>query len=145
MTSDYGIGRSMTAFHARFCTLGMIAMLFLASPCFSQEFRRLDIAVQPFEAAGQADPEFAAILTRQLTQAIERNSDFRVVPGSKIFYLRGQLLVDEKRHLLTLRLFDAKLDRMLWLQNYDFEKVTIGEMADDLIEELYEATRSNRW
>jgi TolB-like protein len=137
--------RPMTAFNSRVRTLGMIAMLFLASPCFSQEFRRLDIAVQPFEAAGQADPEFAAILTRQLTQAIERNSDFRVVPGSKVFYLRGQLLVDEKRHLLTLRLFDAKLDRMLWLQNYDFEKVSVGEMADDLIEELYEATRSNRW
>jgi TolB-like protein len=135
----------MTAFGSRVCALGMMAMLLLAAPCSSQEFRRLDIAVQPFEAVGQADPEFAAILTRQLTQAIERNSDFRVVPGSKIFYLRGQLLVDEKRHLLTLRLFDAKLDRMLWLQNYDFEKVTIGEMADDLIEELYEATRSNRW
>jgi len=137
--------RSLTAFGSRVCTLGIIAMLMLAPPCFSQEFRRLDIAVQPFEAVGQADPEFAAILARQLTQAIERNSDFRVVPGSKVFYLRGQLLVDEKRHLLTLRLFDAKLDRMLWLQNYDFEKVSVGEMADDLIEELYEATRSSRW
>ena len=137
--------RSLTAFGSRVCTLGIIAMLMLAPPCLSQEFRRLDIAVQPFEAVGQADPEFAAILARQLTQAIERNSDFRVVPGSKVFYLRGQLLVDEKRHLLTLRLFDAKLDRMLWLQNYDFEKVSVGEMADDLIEELYEATRSSRW
>ena len=57
---------------------------------------------------------------------------------------RGQLLVGEKRHLLTLRLFDAKLDRMLWLQSYDFEKVSAGEMADDLIEELYEAIRYNR-
>ena len=54
-------------------------------------------------------------------------------------------MVDEKRHALTLGLFDAKLDRMLWLQNYDFEKVKVGEMADDLIEELYEPTRSNRW
>ena len=135
----------MTQFRASACTIGIIAMLMLAPPCVSQEFRRLDIAVQPFETVGQADPELAAILTRQLTQAIERNSDFRVVPGSKVFYLRGQLLVDEKRHLLTLRLFDAKLDRMLWLQNYDFEKVSVGQMADDLIEELYEATRYNRW
>ena len=135
----------MKAQLARTFVFSMTAMLMLAPPCFSQEFRRLDIAVQPFEAVGQADPEFAAILAQQLTHAIERNSDFRVVPGSKVFYLRGQLLVDEKRHLLTLRLFDAKLDRMLWLQNYDFEKVTVGEMADDLIEELYEATRYNRW
>ena len=135
----------MTAFRAGAFTIGITAMLMLAPPCVSQEFRRLDIAVQPFEAVGQADPEFAAILTRQLTQAIERNSDFRVVPGSKVFYLKGQLMVDEKRRTLTLRLFDAKLDRMLWLQNYDFEKVSVGQMADDLIEQLYEATRYNRW
>ncbi|HKX99313.1 MAG TPA: hypothetical protein VJL86_06320 [Steroidobacteraceae bacterium] len=135
----------MNALSLRARSIGAIAMLMLATPCFSQEFRRLDIAVQPFEALGQADPEFAAILAQQLTQAIERNSDFRVVPGSKVFYLKGQLMVDEKRHTLTLRLFDAKLDRMLWLQNYDFEKVAVGQMADDLIEELYEATRYNRW
>ena len=135
----------MNALSLRACSIGVIVMLLLAAPCLSQEFRRLDIAVQPFEALGQADPEFAAILAGQLTQAIERNSDFRVVPGSKVFYLKGQLMVDEKRHTLTLRLFDAKLDRMLWLQNYDFEKVAVGEMADDLIEELYEATRYNRW
>ena len=135
----------MNALSLRACSMGAIAMLMLAAPCFSQEFRRLDIAVQPFEAMGQADPEYAAILAQQLTQAIERNSDFRVVPGSKSFYLKGQILVDGKRNLVTLRLFDAKLDRMLWLQNYDFEKVSVGEMADDLIEELYEATRFKRW
>ena len=102
--------------------------------------------MKPFEAVGEADPEFAKSLWQQLAQAIERKSDFRVASGgSAYYYLKGQVLSDEKRHLLTLQLFKAKTDRALWLQNYDYRRATADSMATDVIAALSSVPSSDTW
>ena len=126
----------------------LVATLLVAlpRPCVAQEFARLDVIIKPFEAVGKADPEFAKSLWQQLTQAIERKSDFRVaLGGSAYYYLKGEVLTDEKRHLVTLQLFKAKTDRSLWLANYDYRRATADTMATDVIAALYSVPSSDTW
>ena len=130
----------------RACALFAAAALLFPSACISQELSRLNLAMKPFEAVGQAEPEFAKTLSRQLMQAIERRSDFRVVSGGPTrYYLRGQILADDKRNLLTLQLFDSQSNRLLWLENYDYRSVAAEEMADDVVAELLEALGPEAW
>jgi TolB-like protein len=130
----------------RICTILASALLALPLPCISQEFGRLDVIVKPFDVAGEADPEYAKTLWQQLTQAIERKSDFKVVVGgSAYYYLKGRVLADEKRRLLTLQLFKSKTDRMLWLGNYDYSRSTVDTMATDVIAELSALSNSDTW
>lgn len=121
-------------------------LLALPVPCVAQALGRLDVVMKPFEAVGEADPEFAKSLWQQLAQAIERRSDFRVASGgSAYYYLKGQVLSDEKRHLLTLQLFKAKTDRALWLQNYDYRRISADSMATDVIAALSSVPSSDTW
>lgn len=130
----------------RISTLLVAALLALPLPCIPQEIGRLDVIVKPFEAVGQADPEFANTLWRQLAQAIERKSDFRIASGgSAYYYLKGQVLSDGKRHLVTLQLFKAKTDRRLWLENYDYRNTTADMMATDVIAALSSVPSSDTW
>jgi hypothetical protein len=128
------------------CSLVAAALLAPPSPCISQELGRRDVIMKPFETMGQADPEFAKVLRHNLAQAIERNSDYRVAPGgSAYYYLKGQVLSDGKRHILSLRLFKAKTDRMLWLENYDYRTITADMMARDVIAALSSVPNSDTW
>ena len=130
----------------RACALLAAAALMLPSPCISQELSRLNLIIKPFEAVGQAEPEFAKTMSRQLMQAIERRSDFRVVSGGPTrYYLKGQILADDKRNLVTLQLFESQSNRSLWLENYDYRSVTADEMADDVVAELLEALGPEAW
>lgn len=109
----------------------------LPAPCAAQAFGRLDVVMHPFEASGEADPEFAESLWQQLAQAIERKSDFRVARGgSADYHLEGRVLADEKRHRVTLELSEARTGRKLWLGNYDYRRATADRMATDVIEAL---------
>jgi hypothetical protein len=102
--------------------------------------------MKPFEAVGQVDPEFAKSLSRQLMQSIEQNSEFRIVSGGPTrYYLRGQVFADAKRRFVTLQLFEAQTNRMLWLENYDYRGITADMMATDIIAELSSALRSDAW
>lgn len=102
--------------------------------------------MKPFEAVGEADPEFAKSLWQQLAQAIERKSDFRIASaGSAYYYLKGQVLADGKRHLVTLQLFKAKTDRTLWLENYDYRRTTADSMATDVIAALSSVPSTDTW
>lgn len=77
----------------------------------AQALGRLDVVMKPFPAAGEADPEVAKSLWQQLAQAIERKTGFRIASGGSAYcYLKGQVLADGERHLVTLRLFKAKTD-----------------------------------
>jgi TolB-like protein len=130
----------------RGCALLAAAALLFPSACISQELSRLNLSMKPFEAVGQAEPEFAKTLSRQLMQAIERRSDFRVVYGGPTrYYLKGQVLADDKRSLVTLQLFESQSNRSLWLENYDYRSVTADEMADDIVAELLEALGPEAW
>ena len=130
----------------RVSALLAVAVLALSSPCTAQEFDLLAVTMKPFEVLGQADPEFARSLSSQIMRAIERNSDFRVAPGGPTpYYIKGEVLTDDKRHFVTLRLFEGRTDRMLWLENYDYRGVSADLMAEDVVEALYEAVASNTW
>ena len=75
----------------RACALLAAAALMLPLPCISQELSRLNLTIKPFEAVGQAEPEFAKTLSRQLMQAIEQRSDFRIVSGGPTrYYLKAR-------------------------------------------------------
>jgi len=65
--------------------------------------------------------------------------------GPTRYYLRGQILADDKRNLLTLQLFDSQSNRSLWIENYDYRSVTADEMADDVVAELLEALGPEAW
>ena len=79
-------------------------------------------------------------------QAIERKSDFRIASGGSAYYsLKGQLLSDGKQHLVTPQLFKAKADRTLWLQNYDYRRITPDNMATDVIAALSPVPSSDTW
>jgi hypothetical protein len=131
---------------ARICALFVATLLALPAPCVAQALGRLDVVMKPFEAVGEADPEFAKSLWQQLAQAIERKSDFRIaLGGSAYYYLEGQLLADEKRHLVTLQLFKAKTDRTLWLGNYDYRRTTADSMATDVIAALSSVPSTDTW
>ena len=130
----------------RACALLAAAALLFPLQCISQELSRLNVTIKPFEAVGQVESEFAVTLSRQLMQAIERRSDFRVVSGGPTrFYLKGQVLADDKRNLVTLQLFESQTNRILWLENYDYLKATAEEMADDVIAELLNALGPDTW
>jgi hypothetical protein len=126
--------------------LFLLATLALPVPGVSQAPNAYVVVLKPIEAVGEADPEFVAFLSGELTRAIEKDSDFRVTSGGPTrYYLKGQVHTDDKRHLVTLQLFDANTDRVLWLGNYDYRSVPAREMAEDVIEELYAASRSDEW
>lgn len=130
----------------RAITLLLFAILAFSVPCVSQELNRLDVAMRPFEAVGQADPEFVESLSLQLMRAIERNSEFRISPGGPtIYYLKGQVFTDGKRHSLTLQLIKARTDRTLWLENYDYRGVDVDMIATDVITALLSASPSDVW
>lgn len=131
---------------SRICALLVSTLVALPVPCAAQEFGRLDVVMYPFEAVGEADPEFVKTLWRQLAQAIERKSDFRVaLGGPSYYYLKGQVLTDGKRQLVTLQLFKAKTDRKLWLANYDYRRTTADSMATDVIEALSSVPNLDTW
>jgi len=128
------------------CALFVATLLALPVPCVAQALGRLDVVMKPFEAVGETDPEFAKSLWQQLAQAIERKSDFRIASGgSSYYYLKGEVLTDGKRHLVTLRLFKAKTDRTLWLENYDYRRTTADGMATDVIAALSSVPGSDTW
>jgi hypothetical protein len=128
------------------CSLFAATLLAPPSACISQELGRRDVIMKPFETMGQADAELAKLLRHNLAQAIERNSDYRVASGgSAFYYLKGQVLSDGKRHVLTLQLFKAKTDRMLWLENYDYRTITTAMMATDVIAALSSVPDSDTW
>lgn len=128
------------------CALLAAAVLLFPSTCISQELSRLNVTMKPFEAIGEVESDFAKTLSRDLMQAIERRSDFRVVSGGPTrFYLKGQILVDDKRSLVTLQLFESQTNRIIWLANYDYRKATAVEMADDVITELLNALGPDTW
>lgn len=127
-------------------TMLLAAWLMPPTPVYSQALGRLDVIVKPFETAGDADPEFAKTLWQQLTQAIERRSDFRVATGGSAYhYLRGRVLADGKRQLVTLQLFKAKTDRVIWLGNYDYRRVSADTMAQDVIAALSSVSNADTW
>jgi hypothetical protein len=129
----------------RISTLFVAAVLALPFHCVSQELDRLEVTMRPFEAVGKADPEFAKSLGRQLKQAIERRSEFRIAPGGPTpYYLKGQVFADGQRHFVTLQLLEAKTDRTLWVENYDYRGITADVMATDVIAALYSASGSDR-
>jgi len=89
----------------RICTFLVAAALALPVPCFSQELSRLYVTMKPLEAVGEVDPEFAKILSRNLMQAIERDSDFRIKSGGPTrYYLKGQVSSNKERQFVTLQL-----------------------------------------
>jgi hypothetical protein len=119
-----------------------VAMLALPAPCFSQELSRLYVTMKPLEA----DPEFAKILSRNLMQAIERNSDFRIKSGGPTrFYLKGRVSANKERQFVTLELFETHTNRMLWLQNYADRDIAADLMAEDVIAELSAALAADNW
>ena len=139
-------GSAMGRMATRVCTL--VAAAFLLSPLssFAQEFARNDVIVKPFEVMGEADPEYAKVLWQQLARAIEDQSDFRVMTsGGAYYYLKGQVLSDGKRHIITLHLFKAKTDRQLWVGNYDYRRTTADTMATDVIDALYSLPQTDTW
>lgn len=122
------------------------AMLMLALPCTSQELSQLNVAMKAFEAAGDVDSGYAESLSQQLMQAIEQRSDFRIVSGGPTrYYLKGQVVADDKRHFVTLQLFDSRTNRMIWLANWDYRGTTAYQMAADVIAELSAAMNSQDW
>jgi hypothetical protein len=128
----------------RICAFLAAAVLALPAPCFSQELSRLNVTMKPLEAVGDVDPEFSRILSRNLMQAIERNSEFRIASGGPTrFYLKGQVSADKERHFVTLQLSETHTNRVLWLQNYDDRGINAGLMAEDVIAELYSALTSD--
>lgn len=129
----------------RLRTLLAAAVLALPPPCISQELNRIAVIMRPFEAVGQADPEFAKSLSRQFMRAIEQNSDFRIASGGPArYHLKGEVFADGERHFVTLRLFEARTDRTLWVENYDYRSITADMMAADVIEELSTASRADQ-
>lgn len=129
-----------------FGSLLVAALLATASVCVSQEFGRLDVIVRPFEALGQADAEFTKALRQNLARAIENQSDYQVTSsGLAYYYLKGQVLSDEKRHTVTLQLFKAKTDRQIWIATYDYRRTTADAMATDVIDALYSVPHVDTW
>jgi hypothetical protein len=123
-----------------------VAVLALPAPCFSQELSRLYVTMKPLEAVGEVDPEFAKILSRNLMQAIERNSDFRIKSaGPTRYYLKGQVSANKERQFVTLQLFETHTNRMLWLQNYADRDIAADLMAEDVIAELSAALAADNW
>jgi hypothetical protein len=123
-----------------------VAVLALTAPCLSQELSRLYVTMKPLEAVGEVDPEFAKILSRNLMQAIERNSDFRIKSGGPTrYYLKGQVSANKERQLVTLQLFETHTNRMLWLQNYADRDIAADLMAEDVIAELSAALAADNW
>ena len=128
----------------RICAFLAAAVLALPAPCFSQELSRLNVTMKPLEAVGEVDPEYAKILSRNLMQAIERNSVFRVTSGGPTrFYLKGQVSANKERQFVTLQLSETHTNRVPWLQNYDDRGINTGLMAEDGIAELYSALASD--
>lgn len=123
-----------------------VVLLATSSVCLSQAMVRFDIVMKKFETAGQADPDFTQILQDNLARAIESNSDYRVVSGGAAhYYLRGRAMSDGKRDILTLQLFRAKTDRIVWVQNYDYRKVNAGTMANDVLDALSFVPNDDTW
>jgi hypothetical protein len=130
----------------QFHTLLAAALLALTLPCVAQELDRFSVTMKPFDTSGQVDPEFAETLSRQLMRAIEETSDFRIVPGGPTrYYLKGRVFADEKRHFVSLELHEAQTGRVHWLENYDYRSITPEMMAEDVVEELTAALRSDAW
>lgn len=130
----------------RLSTVILAALLAFSLPCASQEIRRLDFTVKPFEAMGEADPEFVETLSNQLMGSIERRSDFHVSASiSAPYYLKGQVTADKKRQMITLQLFESRTDRVVWVGNYDQRRTTVDMMADDIIEAMTYASPSDVW
>ena len=125
----------------------LFALALIAPPAsLSQAFGRLDVIVRPFESAGEAEPDFTKMLQTNIAQAIERQSDYRVVSGGAAhYYLKGRVLSDDKRHVLTIQLFKNKTDRVVWVENYDYRKVAAGIIADDIIEVLSSVPAADTW
>lgn len=120
--------------------------LALSFPCSSQAFRRLDVVMKPFEAIGGADPELAVSLSRQLMQAIERRSDFRVTTaGAADYYLKGEVSINKKQQFVTLRIFEAWTDRMVWIGNYERRNTSTDKMADEVVTALSFASPPDAW
>ena len=130
----------------RICTFLVAAALAFPVPCISQELSRLYVSMKPLEAVGEVDPEFAKILSRNLMQAIERNSDFRIKSGGPTrYYLKGQVSANKERQFVTLQLFETHTNRMFWLQNYADRDIAADLMAEDVIAELSAALASDNW
>lgn len=128
------------------CSLMAAALLAQPAPCLSQVPVRLDVVMKPFQAMGEADPAYAQSLRNSLARAIEDKSDHRITSsGSAYYYLKGQVLSDEKRHIVTLQLFKAKTDRMIWAESYDYRRVSADTMANDVIEALHDVPKTDTW
>lgn len=130
----------------RTCTFLVAAAFALPVPSISQELSRFNVTMKPLEAVGEVDPEFAKILSRNLMQDIERNSDFRIKSGGPTrYYLKGQVSAKKERQFVTLQLFETHTNRMLWLQNYADRDIAADLMAEDVIAELSAALASDNW
>lgn len=126
--------------------LVVAALMLLPLPCVPQAPDPFAVAMRPLEAMGETDPEYATFLSSDLMRAIERRSDYRIVKGGPTRYLlKGQVLTDDKRHLVTLQLFETSTNRILWLENYDYRRTSADAMAEDVVDELYAASNFNAW
>ena len=125
-------------------------LLTLPSSTLSQQREALLVSIEPLEVQGEAHPEQALAISKELRALVHSDSDIDVIPAEKAattphkYRLIGEIYAGGGRHFVGLRLLEANTGDVVWSENYDYTNITTDMMAKDVALALHAASTAGQ-